>query len=92
MGWSWKIGTFRGIAVYLHATFLLLLGWILAAHLLARHTLGVALAGVAFVALLFACVVLHEFGHALTARRYGIATRDITLYPIGGLPSGTDPA
>ena len=60
----------------LHFTFLLFLAW-----------LGYArgLSGFALVVALFLCVVLHEFGHALTARRYGIETRDITLYPIGGV-------
>ena len=85
MKWSWKIGTFNGIALYLHTTFLLLLGWIAVSHLAAGHSLAVVLEGVAFTLLLFGCVVLHEFGHALTAQRYGIPTRDITLYPIGGI-------
>ncbi|MGV3723341.1 MAG: site-2 protease family protein [Actinomycetota bacterium] len=85
MVWSWKLGTFRGISVYVHATFLLLIGWILLAHLFRGAGIGLALGGVAFIVLLFGCVVLHEFGHALTAQRYGIQTRDITLYPIGGV-------
>jgi Zn-dependent protease/CBS domain-containing protein len=85
MKWAWKIGTFSGIAVYVHTTFLLLLGWILSSHLLAGHGLGAGLQGVAFIVLLFSCVLLHEFGHALTAQRFGVPTRDITLYPIGGI-------
>jgi Zn-dependent protease len=85
MRWSWKIATFRGISVYIHATFLLIIGWILMIHIMQGHTLWTALGGVVFILLLFLCVVLHEFGHALTAQRYGISTRDITLYPIGGV-------
>src|SRR5262249_18466895 len=85
MKWSWKIGSVRGIAVYLHTTFLLLLAWIGIGQLAAGHTLLGAVGGVLFVLLLFACVVLHEFGHALTAQRFGIQPRDITLYPIGGI-------
>src|SRR5512135_811211 len=85
MKWSWKIGTFAGIAVYMHATFLLLLGWIALSHWMQYQSLLPTLLGVGFILALFLCVVLHEYGHALAAREYGIATRDITLLPIGGL-------
>ncbi|MBI3046700.1 MAG: site-2 protease family protein [Acidobacteria bacterium] len=85
MKWSWKLAHVAGIGVYMHATFLLLIGWVALGHWLAEHSLAAVLTGIAFILGLFACVVLHEFGHALTARRYGIATRDITLLPIGGI-------
>ncbi len=85
MKWSWKIGTFAGIAVYVHATFVLLLGWIALTHWMQYQSLIPTLTGVAFILALFLCVVLHEYGHALAARTFGIATKDITLLPIGGL-------
>lgn len=85
MKWSFKIGEFAGIGVFIHATFFLLIGWVLLVHWSASRSLTASLSGVGFVLALFVCVVLHEYGHALTARRYGIKTRDITLLPIGGL-------
>src|SRR5579875_886327 len=85
MRWSWKIGRLAGINVYMHATFLFLILFILFANWANGHSLAATLAGVLFVLAIFACVVLHELGHALTARRYGIRTRDIILLPIGGV-------
>ncbi len=85
MKWSLKLGKLLGIDVYLHFTFLLLLAFLGVYYWRATHDVGAALSGVAFVVALFGCVVLHELGHALMARRYGILTRDITLLPIGGI-------
>ena len=84
-GWSWKLGRVAGIDVYMHGTFLILLAWVAISHYLERHRITDAGAGIVFILALFAIVVLHELGHALTARHYGIRTRDITLLPIGGV-------
>lgn len=86
-GWSIKLGEVRGIELYVHGTFLILLAWIALSHLLHGHGAAASVEGVLFTATIFGIVVLHEFGHALTAARYGIRTRDITLYPIGGVAS-----
>ena len=85
MKWSIKLGRYAGIDVYMHVTFLLLISWVALVHWRQGQSLMAALAGVAFILAVFLCVVLHEFGHALTARRYGIKTRDIILLPIGGV-------
>jgi Zn-dependent protease len=85
MKWSLKIGSLAGIGVYVHWTFLILIGWIVFVYLKAGATVAMAIEGVAFVMAIFGCVVLHELGHALAARRFHVETRDITLLPIGGV-------
>jgi Zn-dependent protease len=85
MKWSWKIAEFRGIGVYMHATFLILIAFVVLSHWSAGQSLVKAIEGVGFIFALFTCVVLHEFGHSLMAAHYGIRTRDITLLPIGGV-------
>jgi len=85
MKWSWNIGAIAGINVRIHATFLLLLGWVATSYWLAGHGATVMLAGVSFIVALFGCVLLHELGHAMAARQFGIQTADITLLPIGGV-------
>ena len=84
MGWSFTIGRIAGTAVRLHFTFLLFLAWIGIADYIAGGP-AVALDSLAFIVLVFACVTLHEFGHILMGRHFGIATPDVILSPIGGI-------
>jgi Zn-dependent protease len=81
---SLKLGRFFGINLYLHWSFWLLPLWLVLTngHDPDADPLGLRLL---LLAALFAFVVLHEYGHALMARSFGIATRDVTLYPIGGV-------
>ena len=85
MGWSLKLGKVAGIRVQVHFTFLIFMVWIVLSGLMAGKSQQVVLANAAFMLGLFGCVILHEFGHALTAKHYGILTKDITLLPIGGV-------
>jgi Zn-dependent protease len=83
--WSLRVGRLAGIDIYLHATFVLLIGFVVLQQWLTGQSARETLAAVLFVLALFGCVLLHELGHALAARAFGIPTRDITLLPIGGL-------
>jgi Zn-dependent protease/CBS domain-containing protein len=85
MKWAWRVARVSGVDIYLHGTFLILLAWVALSHLLEGHSVTDAAAGLGFVTTIFGIVVLHELGHALTAQRFGIRTRDITLLPIGGV-------
>ncbi len=84
MPWSFPIGHLFGSELRVHATFFLLLAWIGVAGWMDGGASGAAVS-LLYVLILFACVIAHEFGHALTARRFGIHTPDVTLLPIGGL-------
>lgn len=85
MRWSWRIGRVAGIGLFVHFTFPLLIFWAGFSQYLARRDWADAALGAGLTLVLFTIVVLHELGHALTARRFGIRTRDITLLPIGGV-------
>ena len=84
---SLYIGQFSGIKVFIHWTFWIILVWIFFMYYNINQDAREGLNGVLFILALFACVVLHEFGHALTAKKFNIGTRRITLYPIGGIAS-----
>lgn len=85
MRWKIKIGRYAGIDVYIHMTFFLLLLWVGLSHWMQGAGVGGMVIGLIFILAIFACVTLHEYGHALAARHFGIQTRDILLLPIGGL-------
>ena len=86
MGWSISLGRIAGTEVRIHLTFFLLLAWF---GLVAGSQGGAAagFAAVGFIVAIFACVLAHEYGHVLMARRFGIGTKDIILLPIGGVAS-----
>lgn len=82
---STAIATIAGIPIRVHWTFAALLLWIFASGAMHGGTIASGAVSAAFTVGVFGCVVLHELGHALAARRYGVHTRDITLLPIGGV-------
>lgn len=84
---SLSLGKLLGIRVQVHWTFLLIIAWAVYVGWSQGGGLQSVLWTTALILTIFVCVVLHEMGHSLTARRYGIATRKITLLPIGGVAS-----
>ncbi|MDQ8727624.1 site-2 protease family protein [Bradyrhizobium sp. LHD-71] len=84
MSWSLNIGKVAGTVVRLHITFVLFLAWIFVSNY-ASSGATIAWNSLLFVVLLFLCVLLHEFGHIVTARAFGVPTPYVTLLPIGGV-------
>ncbi|HMH56291.1 MAG TPA: site-2 protease family protein, partial [Gemmatimonadales bacterium] len=84
MKWSYRIGRIAGTDIKVHVTFLLLVGlWAFSGY--KEGGLGGALAGALALLALFACILLHEFGHIRMAARFGVRTPDVILLPIGGV-------
>jgi len=81
-GWALEVGSIASIRIRVHATFIILLVWLVFAS-----DGGEPIQEGLFLTALFACVLLHELGHSLVAKAFGIQTRDITLYPFGGIAS-----
>jgi Zn-dependent protease len=82
---SLKIGSVAGIGIFLHWSFLLIAAVVVAFFYTQSESVASATTAVGLVFSVFGCVILHELGHALTARYFDVPTRSITLYPIGGL-------
>ena len=86
MKWSYRLGSWFGVAVEVHVTFLLLLGWIAWSLYSSTGSVAHVIAGMVMVLALFLCVLVHEYGHALTARRFGEESR--RLRGLGGYRCG----
>lgn len=80
--WAFRVASVSGIPIRIHFTFLLVLLWV---GMSTYHNPNDLVRTLALVLGIFACVILHELGHALVAKHFGVETRDITLYPIGGV-------
>lgn len=82
-----NLGSVSGIKIKVHWTFFFLILWIVFDELKRGGNIDSILFNVVFVLAVFFCVVMHELGHALTAKHFGINTKKITLLPIGGMAS-----
>lgn len=84
---SIKLISIKDITVYLHFTFLLFVVWLVVLYIISGMQSTQLFWSVLFLLALFTCIVVHEYGHALVAARFGINAKKITLYPIGGIAS-----
>jgi Zn-dependent protease len=82
-----NLGSIAGIIIKVHWTFFLLITWIVFDEIKKGGNTESILYNIAFILTVFLCVVLHELGHALMAKRFKIETKKITVLPIGGIAS-----
>jgi Zn-dependent protease len=82
---SLPLGQISGIRLQIHWTFFIFLAWVVTAEIMQGSKVFEIINVTLFILSVFACIILHELGHALTAKRYGVKTRSITLLPFGGI-------
>lgn len=85
MKYSLFLGRIAGVRISVHWTFLILIFWIVLANLRSGSSAPEIFWSLTFVLFIFVCVILHELGHSLTAQRFNIQTREISILPIGGV-------
>ena len=85
MGKSFHICNLFGIPLKIHWSFGLMILFVAYVVYLQNLSVGASIGFGLLVLVMFVCVILHELGHSLAARRYGIETLDIIISPIGGL-------
>lgn len=85
MNWSLYVGKISGIKLFIHWTFAFFIAWIIMSNIQAGESSTSIFYMLAFIFSVFVCITLHEFGHALMAKRFNYKTKDITLLPIGGM-------
>jgi Zn-dependent protease/CBS domain-containing protein len=86
---SLYLGKPFGIRVTIHWTFFILIAYVVYINIKHGSSPGEIIESVLFILTIFGCVILHELGHSLAAKKYGIMTSGITLLPIGGVASLT---
>ena len=82
---KFKIGRMFGVDIFVHFTTVWFFGIIFLLTAFGSGGMASAVSFLVQITKLFFCVVLHEYGHILTARRFGVGTKDVTLYPFGGM-------
>ena len=87
MKWSLQLGRYFGIPVSIHWTFIFILMYVAWQGFKSGLNNQEVMINLLLILAVFLCVLLHEFGHALMAKRFGIKTHSIVLLPIGGIAS-----
>ena len=83
---AFRVARLLDVDIHIHPTFLLIVAWAVARWGFGSDGgVGSLLLGLVFVLLIMVSVVVHELGHVLMAREFGVRVLDVTLWPFGGV-------